>query len=434
MPRKHVMVIDTFEDVEKLLTAIKPDYEHARILTKENHDIVYAETRYTRIISADLWREGNGHQWDRNELIAFMGENGPTYNYHSPSAFAMSLYRSMTPGLFHLPMDGYKGHLSHDALYGGRCEVLQFGEFHAHQYDINSSYPYAAMSLRFPDPRTLTYTSAGTIHNIIAHEGVSRVVFSQTGYLPVLPMRILGRIYYCRASRAIGTYSHTELRYALRRGVRIHKVVKQYHAPGLLDPFTPYMMYCFRQRIDTGRKMWKLLANSLIGRFASVPHPMYQFHVANSEEEIRATDPRLLMRRGIIFVGKDLEPRISSNPLWAAMVLAGARERIHDTAVRQSTIVYMDTDCVFTSVPDPYVDVSDAIGAYKHKQGDYTIKGAKLYAARYNDESVITIRMKGIPVVRHTEREFRRQRFTNERFRYPDGSTRPFEYDQGVLL
>lgn len=434
MPRKHIMVIDSFEDIEQLLTAIAPDYEHARILTKENHDIVYAETRYTRIISPDTWREGTGHQWDRRELVAFMDTNGPNYNYHSPSAFAMSLYRSMTPGLFHMPMDGFKGRLSHDALYGGRCEVLQFGEFTAHQYDINSSYPYAAMSLRFPDPRTLAYTGAGTIENVLKNDGVSRVVFSQSGYLPVLPMRIAGRIYYVRADRAVGTYTHVELRYALRRGVRIHRIIKQYHAVSTLDPFTPYMMYCFRQRLATGLKMWKLLANALIGRFASIPHPMYSFHVAHDEQEIRDTDPRLLMRRGIIFVGQDLEPRISSNPLWASMVLSGARERIHDTAVRQSSTVYMDTDCVFVADPDPYATLSDAIGSFKHKVGDYTIKGAKLYAARYGDDSVITLRMKGIPLIRHNEREFRRQRFTNERFRYPDGSTRPFEYDQGVLL
>jgi hypothetical protein len=426
---KHLFIVDSFHADDTLLMIYKRHFKHLTITVRPDTDeILYMDTPEMRIIAADNWQIGRNRRMTPAQLSNFVYENGPDHSYNSPSSFAISLFRSMHTSKFDMALDGYKSRLCYESIYGGRCEVIRFGMFQTHEYDINSSYPYAAVIQKFPDPRKLRYCR-GAIENIWRYEGVSRVTFSQGGWLPVLPVRVGQRTYFAECNHAVGTYTHAELRYAIENGVTIHHIHKQYYAPGTLSPFTDFVRYCFKRRNETGNKVWKIVACALFGRLSVRPGQLLRMKPAKHESDFHGVPEDRQRKYGLWCVGDYLPMQRGSNPLWAAMVLSEARARLHRIAFDQATI-YLDTDCVFRQSPLD-VPISEELGQYKYHHGRYEIKGAKLYRTDRSGE--IELVMKGIATKHRTERDFTRARMTQERFQLWDGSTRPYVYDNGVL-
>lgn len=443
---KQLVPVDTFRSQGTLDSILRLGREKTRFLVRptakhnphSHRQIVYAETPYSRFIAADKWLESDEVTWDAACLADFMDEMGPEYKYHTPAAFAMSLYRKLQPEYIRLNQDGFRSRMAHASLYGGRCEVLQFGTFTAHQYDINSSYPYAATAIYFPDPRAL-HVVKPCIDNILKYEGVSRVTFSQSHWLPVLPIRFDDRVYYVQTDHYGAyykgietTYTHLELRHALEHGAIIHSVERQYIAEtATLKPFDRFVQYCFDMRESTGRRIWKVIANSLIGRLAVTPEPMLQFRPAVDHADMAGYPAERIGFYGLWCVADEVRPVTDSNPLWAAMVLACARCRLHNVTLR-SHAVYIDTDCVFSLWPRTVYPLSSNLGAFKESSGEYEIKGAKLYSKTSNDVTIL--KMKGVSKLHRGQDTYDRARYTSERFMYPDGSTRPYELEGGTLV
>jgi hypothetical protein len=226
MQRKRNTVLPTFEDEDRIRAIVRLDPANTRIYCRDDRQIIYIENLVERFISAQRWGV------PVPTLIDFMDRNGDDLSYTGPAGFAYSLYRKrFAPAeTFIMTAGDFRSVISRSALYGGRCEVYSYHTGPAHQYDINSAYPSSALALQFPAPRSIHYARPPSIENIHRYEGVSRVVFSQDGFVPVLPVRYAMRVVYPHADHVTGDYTHTELRYALVHGVTIHSVEKQYIA------------------------------------------------------------------------------------------------------------------------------------------------------------------------------------------------------------
>lgn len=415
-------VLETFTKGSIILPIMRQNPD-TRIVTKPNHQIIYMENRWERFVAADRWG------MTVPELEEFMSIYGEGYSYTSPSAFSYSLYRKQfsNPDSFRtmvLPIGDFRARLCSDSIYGGRCEVFQYGMEYLYQYDINSSYPYTASILNLPYPKSMEYQTLGTIRNIHDYEGVSRIVFSQEHMYPVLPVRWEGRTIYPNTDSFVGTYTHNELRYAMDNGVKIIAVLKQFIALRMLEenPFTRFVDYCYNMRVTTGLKIYKRIANGLFGRLATTNTNLLTFTAAHSKEQLRSTEPRLKDFFGCACVGKDTPAPPNSNPLWAAMILSGSRTRLHKYA---RYAVYLDTDCVFTKIPLDVV-VSNDLGDWKLKQGWYDIRGAKQYMYT-SDNGEVELKLKGVDLKWRKLSDFFAARYTQERTKMDNGSTLPLE-------
>jgi DNA polymerase family B len=392
-----------------------------RLYTRMDHTPLYAENKAERFICAENW------SMSVEDLAEFMHRHGTDYSYISPASFAMSLYKKhFAPDNWILQSGDYRARLCRDALYGGRCEVYQYGEQKLYQYDINSSYPYASTTLTYPQPNTLEYQKIGTLENILTKEGVSTIIFSQGGTVPPLPIRHSGRILYPTGRGLVGTYTHTEIRYALQCGIEVHSIRKQYVAQKTMadNPFISFVDFCYTLRINTGQKIYKTILNSLFGRLAVSSSGLLCFTPAHKHSELKQTPRYLKDYFGVAMIATENSVPPTGNPLWASMVLSRARERLHGYA---TIAAYVDTDCFFSSDPID-VPVSDNLGDFKLTVGTYDIRGAKQYTV--TTEQGTEMKLKGIARQYRTMKDFYAARFTQERMLGDNGSTQPIHIEQ----
>lgn len=422
---KQVIIIDSFNN-DSQMRAIMARAPETVIFTRDDHVALYASNRAEKIVSAERWNI------PRYELAELIREWGNDYNYASPASFAFSLFKRnfMRDASWFMPTGidrlDYRAQMARDSLYGGRCEVLRFGKHHLHQYDINSSYPYSASRLAFPEPRSGEYVKQPKINYIMRYAGVSEVVFSQSGNLPVLPLRFRGRTLFAECEYQTGRYTHNELRYAIGAGATIHKINKQFVFTAMLadNPFTEFVEYCYERRKDA--RVWKQIINALFGRLATVNRGLLRFRLANSRQEMIEAPKSLKHWFGANMIANELKSAKSeTNLLWAAMITADARCNLRNLAVNRDTF-YIDTDCLFVASPQG-LSVSDVLGQFKHKEGEYNIRGAKQYSI--NDKIVMKgLSLQSKPQARYNN--FMASRYTNERRRInDDGETAPHWID-----
>lgn len=421
---QHLTVVATFSDEDRIAAIIDCDPHKTRIYTRPNHEIVYIENGRERWVAADRWGMEPG------ALADFITATGGEGSYTSPAAYGYSLYRrKFAPVGFWLAAGDWRSRLCRDALYGGRCEVYHYTRGDnpetLHMYDINSSYPYASLLLSYPDPRTLAYNRLPDIETIRRSEGVSTVVFSQEGDYPILPVYYAGRNLYPHSDHVTGTYTHTELRYAMDRGVLIHKVLKQFIAGRNLadNPFAKFIGYCWDQK-ETGQPIYKAIMNGFFGRLSINTTGLLCFRPTVYHRETFRSLPlhlRGYFGRYVCAGGVESTPP-TANPLWAAMVLSMARVRLHNRLT--PTCCYCDTDCVIDRLPLD-LPLSRNLGDWKYKTGPFMIRGAKAYAYRAAPDGSIIYKLKGIARQYRSERDFFAARRTGERKILRNGRTVP---------
>ena len=419
---KRNTILPSFDDQERWRSIFSLN-EDTRIYAKSDHTPIYAENKWERFISADRW------SMSVQALSEFIKDNGDQYSYTSPAAFAASLYRRRFEKVRgFLPVGDFRAIMARRALYGGRCEVYRVGKRKAHQYDINSSYPFSATKIIFPAPQSLEYVTP-SLENIREYNGMSEVVFSQDGFMPVLPVRGDGRIYYPVCDGRTGTFTHNELRYALQCGVEVHSITKQYIGQDIqFNPFDEFVNYCYDMRMLGGKgKIWKVIANALFGRMATTSEGILCFRATKDRQVLKETPRALKDFYGVACIAGEQQAPPNSNVLWAAMVLSAARARLHDLSVKFDA-VYVDTDCFVTEqFVNDKLPISGALGEFKHKQGYYDIRGAKQYMYKPEESAEYELKMKGVSIVHRTEKDFYASRYTQERIVNDDGTTAAYQ-------
>jgi len=313
------------------------------------------------------------------------------------------------------------------SLYGGRTEVFIRGLINASSiewkeftlsdtpkllyYDINSMYP-AVMLYEYPDPNSAKYWPKGYRKSIDYFEGVSRVRVRTTKdlHIPYLPYRLKnGRLIF-PLGEFEGTYTHVELREAMKQGYEILNTYETVYYRRKWLPFKDYVkdLYALRMKYkkeaNPAEMCIKILLNSLYGKFSQkhvsditfhksddiLPHTHYMIHEGE-------TSPRAKIyyttRLKYVVMAEECDAG-HVFPILSAYVTSYARRMLYGFLSKTKPI-YCDTDSIVT-----YKELPTSIEVGKMKLED-ELKTAcylrpKLYAYE-NIKGNKTFKAKGVP-------------------------------------
>lgn len=275
-----------------------------------------------------------------------------------------------------------------ECRYGGRCEVFYTHpvESAVHEYDINSSYPYAMQSQEFPDLLTInTSPAVAQFHKA----GMARITVKAPDLeFPVLPHKDPeSHKLLFPVGTLTGTWTYPEIRLALEQGYRILQVHNCIEYEPMPSPFKDYIDFLYRRRLEVKGKdelmsyTLKIAMNSTFGKFGE-----------EGELQVVSKGKRYTLSQ---------VPR-HSNMIWAAYILAYGRIQLYrymQAAAEKGRVLYCDTDSVFVrSRSKPFGEGSKELGALAYKGTYYYahFKLPKLY--RVDDH----YKAKGVPLDKRT--------------------------------
>lgn len=254
------------------------------------------------------------------------------------------------------------------AYYGGRTEVFKRGLIKDYFYfDINSLYPWV-MLREFPDPNTVFYKYDSSVEDL-EFEGVSffelDIPYSE---YPVLPFRNKDKKLLFPYGKIDGYYSHVEMRYAVEvYGLGIIRSMKDSVLyKGTKKFFEEYITFMYSERLKAKEDdspmetVYKLLMNSLYGRFALKSVSKTNFFIADSDETVLSKIKEAgksatlkINRNEMSYYSfeEDYEGR-SSFPIWSVYISSYSRIEIHKL-ISKYKAVYCDTDSLFTKQDIP---------------------------------------------------------------------------------
>jgi hypothetical protein len=233
--------------------------------------------------------------------------------------------------------------------YGGRVECFKRGLIKGkfNYYDVNSIYPYV-MRGWFPKPDKL-YIRHGNNHENLSRMGVSlaKVEIPHTEYYPLLPYRdpVSKKTIY-PTGRIKGVYSHAELIRAKELKYKV-QLIKSWIYPEKCRPFKGYVdhFYGMRKKHPESTLFWKLLLNSLYGKFAMKYDDSIEYRPMR---ELRHLPDSFIMERGgFALLNKKRDPAPYIVPIWSIYTTAYARIYLHKLISKHKAI-YCDTDSLIT--------------------------------------------------------------------------------------
>jgi len=287
------------------------------------------------------------------------------------------------------------------ARYGGRCEVFYTKPIKStvYEYDLNSSYPFAMRTERFPDLETIQLYPKDPD---FAREGVASLsICAPSSQFPLLPYRRMddGKLLFPTGSFT-GTWTYPEIRAALAQGYSIRAYHGAIEFDSMDSPFRAYIDFLYRKRQEVKESdplmayTLKIAMNATFGKFGE-------------EGDLQIISRGKRHQLGTI-------PK-HSNMVWAAYILAYGRLNLYRymmEASQKGELLYVDTDSVFVRADRPPFRSSAELGALAHK-GTYTFAHFKLPKLYVVDEH---FKAKGVPLDRHSKTD-------------PDRLKREFFYD-----
>lgn len=295
------------------------------------------------------------------------------------------------------------------SLFGGRVENFKAGtDNFINAYDYNSLYPSVMRDLAVGRPSTYHHLNhSDRLAQRLDGVGlVSATVDVPADYVPVLPTRIHGHNYFV-SGRVSGTWTFSELRYALEHGARVVESGELIFADEVIYPFRGFVdtLYArktsYRDQHDPRETVIKLLLNSLWGKFAQrSDSDLTQLLAPSGKYQLRdyaGCEPAMLAGREVFL--KPIESRVQSPHVhvpWACEITAQARIKLH-AALEQADahLYYCDTDSVHT---DRDLATGDGLGELKlvDRFQRVTYLAPKEYAA-INLKGEFVGHAKGIP-------------------------------------
>jgi hypothetical protein len=290
--------------------------------------------------------------------------------------------------------------LFHDAYYGGRTEIFNRGRIDDYfYYDVNSMYPYV-MTFDYPDSWTMRYKETGTMENITEFHGISEVeVTAPKDYYPLLPHRLKsGKVVFPYGTFS-GTYTHIELRKFMKIGGRINKISQQVYYLRTVKPFSEYVNVLYKKKSESKdiAIIYKILLNSLYGKFFQRPYEDMEFYHAENFEESVYKDYKVQWTEQDFFIAtktNNIYPRFVC-PIWSLYTTAYARLVLYVLMVKNKA-VYVDTDSLITKTK---IAESKKLGGLKLEHNikfGYLIK-PKLYFLHDKDNKE-KVKAKGLRV------------------------------------
>lgn len=317
---------------------------------------------------------------------------------------AMSIFRAWTPEYCSKRLDEKFLNAVKPSYYGGRTEAFYRGRHNAkfHYSDVHSMYPWAMLG-DFPNfhvwkPRAPKEGETGII------EATVKV---GDDFMPPLPVRGERLLFPKGEFRGLWTREEIDT-----GGASIKKV----HG-GLTFPVTagPILSDYVRRLYDERRKatndfdkwLFKILMNSLYGKFASAPSMWTLITEDEYIDRSHPSDPNCVCNARKVWDGSvylvqeaaDGYP-VHTNYIWPALITGRARSRLwtdaHSLMKKGGKVFYCDTDSlIYTGTAN--LGSSPGLGEWGTETyvppKDLEIRGPKMY--RIGDE----YKVKGIPSV-----------------------------------
>jgi hypothetical protein len=321
---------------------------------------------------------------------------------------------------FHIDYDEINGNFFFGSYYGGRCEAFRIGKTDACVYDINSMYPDAMYSCKFPNPKYLKKKNnvpRGTFINEILknYEGCALIsVNHKDTTFGFLPFRYDGKLLF-PIGNFKGFYNFNEIRFALENNaieiLEVHEII---YSKAMESPFKKFVTELYNQRLkeenEFNKYKLKIVLNSLYGKFAQkIDTEFIYIHDMNKEisviNEYKKSGSLVKVSLFNEF-RNDCFLEISSNsskylyntiPLFSSYITSHSRIKLLAQLIKyeKNKPVYCDTDSIFFEI-DPNIKNSSVLGEFKKEDKlIYEINGLKNYSYIYHGESKTKI--KGIP-------------------------------------
>jgi len=294
------------------------------------------------------------------------------------------------------------------AYYGGRTEAFSLGRFHnVKMLDVASMYPWAMTAGKFPIP----WSNFKRISpkDEIKPLGLYRVRVKSDIYPGILPHRSKSGLDF-----PIGTwegwYIGEELLAAKELGVSI-KVLSGYTFIEEADPFTDYISRMFALKQSSrgpAREMYKLLGNSLYGKFGQKGENVRAMPLGEFLDRKGKRPENYRIWLGLAIWTETKKPPPWGNFIWAAIVTARARVKLRlemrNLMLNGCRILYCDTDSIlYSGDVSSYTVKARSIGDFELR-GEYSecfLVGKKEYGL-CTSSGVWEFHCKGVP---YSERE-----------------------------
>lgn len=305
---------------------------------------------------------------------------------------AMSIFRAWTPEYCSKKLDVAFLDILKTAYYGGRTEAFFMGRYRKtfHYSDVHSMYPWAMLG-DFPNFHIWEHKAPREGQVGIVDATVS--VASQN--IPPLPVR--GE----RLTFPVGTFRGTWTREELDRshGFKIEKIHQGVTFPVSAGPvLSDYVrgLYAKRLKATTAFDKWlfKLLMNSLYGKFASSPTMWTLISEDEYVERSHPSDPDCVCASRRVWDGtlylvmeaNDGYP-VYTNFIWPSLITGRARMRLYDDAraleKKGGEVFYCDTDSMIYADGKKGLPSGPGMGEWGTETHsppeDLEIKGPKMY-------------------------------------------------------
>lgn len=307
----------------------------------------------------------------------------------------------------------------HNSYYGGRNEAFKIGNTHALVYDINSSYPFAMVNCKFPNPKynrkLLNVTPKDFINYLNKFEGCAKIkVNHYEEWLGFLPFKKEGKLLF-PVGVFEGWFNFNEIRFALEHNViDILEVKEMVYSPPMVTPFKEYIDTLFLRRIKSDSALevefLKIFMNSLYGKFAQrideqwiyLDSMIKDYHIIKEHQDAKTFIKILPFNEEredcflVVKASKTMNITYSI-PSFASYITSFGRIHLlkQMIALKDYKPVYCDTDSIFVEIEPPIND-EHHLGGWKRENKIVTkIKGLKNYLYITDDE--LKRRLKGVP-------------------------------------
>jgi len=317
--------------------------------------------------------------------------------------------------------------LERASYYGGRVEVFDFNKwYHANIYDFNSLYPSVMSNNLYPTALLKYYSIpvSSTFSFIEKFDLISQALKENLGVIAevgleipiskfgIVPLRFENKLCF-----PCGTFETTLASPELKTVMENIISIKQFSIYETHDIFSEYIYYCYEERKkaikendDIMNWFWKLLMNSLYGKFAQrkfldIRRKEYDGHFQFATSGLHEKgELKTLSWLGGLAIEKKIE---SLNPnsfvAIASFVTSYARAKLYRYLVKYPDVLYCDTDSLF--LPNQEIESSKELGGLKLEKiySGFQALGNKWYywdkEKRFDgkEPSKIKRKVKGVP-------------------------------------
>lgn len=302
-----------------------------------------------------------------------------------------------------------------DSYYGGRVECFRLGSVYAQKFDINSMYPYAMATTKFPNPDKLKNISEPTLQKLLYcltyEEGMATIkVKHKEHYYGFLPYRTKSKLLFPYGIFS-GTWNFNEIRLALKHGIiEILEITEILSAPAMDSPFKSFVNDLYTKRKTTKNEfekyLYKIILNSLYGKFAQRKKYKTKYVTNVHEHNLKDEDqiiPFNNTRTDAYIVTPEDYFSYNTLPLFSSYITSSARCQLLELMVKyiDNDIVYVDTDSIAVNNYTKEIETSNELGAFKledkiiinilgnksyeEKDGNLVLKGIRKNSKRNAD-------------------------------------------------